>query len=78
MNTQFTFLSLLQRLPFYLEQILAVQEDSLLMAYVAAYGSRSWTTAAAQLLPGRTGKQCRERYYTTLDPSVRIGDWSEK
>lgn len=27
-------------------------------------------------LPGRIGKQCRERWFNHLDPSIRKGDWA--
>lgn len=28
-------------------------------------------------LPGRTGKQCRERYHNHLQPNLKKGEWSE-
>jgi hypothetical protein len=28
------------------------------------------------MLPGRIGKQCRERYFNHLDPTVKKGKWS--
>ena len=34
-----------------------------------------WSEIAAQL-PGRLGKQCRERYFNHLDPSINKGDWT--
>jgi hypothetical protein len=34
-----------------------------------------WSEIAA-LLPGRLGMQCRERYFTHLDPSINKGDWN--
>lgn len=27
-------------------------------------------------LPGRIGKQCRERWFNHLDPTIKKGDWS--
>jgi hypothetical protein len=27
-------------------------------------------------LPGRIGKQCRERWFNHLDPSIKKGDWA--
>lgn len=27
-------------------------------------------------LPGRIGKQCRERWFNHLDPSIKKGDWT--
>ena len=44
---------------------------------VHMHGTRSWTLVA-QHLPGRTGKQCRERWHNHLDPSINKGPWSEE
>ena len=30
----------------------------------------------AEKIPGRTAKQCRERWCNHVDPNVRKGDWS--
>lgn len=30
----------------------------------------------ASRLPGRIGKQCRERWFNHLDPSIKKGEWS--
>ena len=32
----------------------------------------------AELLPGRLGKQCRERWFNHLDPSVKKTPWSPR
>lgn len=37
------------------------QEDDLMIELVGKYGPKKWSTIA-QALPGRIGKQCRERY----------------
>lgn len=37
-----------------------VQEDATVRALVAEYGTKKWSQIASQL-PGRLGKQCRER-----------------
>jgi hypothetical protein len=37
------------------------EEDDLLVRCVDAYGPRRWASAIAPLVPGRTGKQCRDR-----------------
>ena len=39
------------------------------------HGTRAWTTVAQQL-PGRTGKQCRERWHNHLDHDIRKDAWS--
>ena len=30
----------------------------------------------ASHLPGRIGKQCRERWFNHLDPDIKKGDWT--
>ena len=42
---------------------------------VHEHGTRAWTTVAQQL-PGRTGKQCRERWHNHLDHDIRKDAWS--
>ncbi|CAN0238469.1 unnamed protein product, partial [Phaeothamnion confervicola] len=42
---------------------------------VVGEGTVRWSSIAARL-PGRIGKQCRERWFNHLDPSVRKGDWA--
>lgn len=44
-------------------------EDEELARLVTARGPRRWPTIAAAM-PGRTGKQCRERWHNQLDPAV--------
>jgi hypothetical protein len=31
----------------------------------------------AEAIPGRIGKQCRERWFNHLDPSIKKGGWSD-
>lgn len=51
------------------------QEDDTVRTLVHQYGTRSWTLVA-QKLPGRTGKQCRERWHNQLDPAIKKDAWS--
>ena len=51
------------------------EEDETLRTLVRQRGLRSWSEVAA-LLPHRTGKQCRERWYNHLDSSVSKEEWS--
>jgi len=46
-----------------------VSEDAELTRLVQARGPRGWATIAAAM-PGRTAKQCRERWLNQLDPEV--------
>jgi hypothetical protein len=49
-------------------------EDNLVRQLVQLHGTRSWTVVA-QALPGRTGKQCRERWHNHLDHDIRKDAW---
>ena len=50
-------------------------EDETVRRLVLLHGTRSWTVVA-QHLPGRTGKQCRERWHNHLDHDIRKDAWS--
>jgi len=52
-------------------------EDSKLMELVARHGPQRWSHLASGL-PGRKGKQCRERWHNILDPSISKAPWSEE
>ena len=47
----------------------------MLARIVAEQGHGHWTKVAA-LLPGRKGRQCRERWFNHLAPEVKKGDWT--
>lgn len=51
------------------------EEDDLLVNWVQRVGHKRWAQCAATIF-GRTGKQCRERWYNNLDPNVKKGDWT--
>ena len=53
------------------------EDEQLTRAIAAASPLCTWKTVAA-LLPGREGKQCRERWVQHLCPDVKHGDWSEE
>eukprot|EP00188_Purpureofilum_apyrenoidigerum_P000744 Plantae.Rhodophyta-Purpureofilum_apyrenoidigerum.ctg13569.p1 GENE.Plantae.Rhodophyta-Purpureofilum_apyrenoidigerum.ctg13569~~Plantae.Rhodophyta-Purpureofilum_apyrenoidigerum.ctg13569.p1 ORF type:complete len:259 (-),score=41.28 Plantae.Rhodophyta-Purpureofilum_apyrenoidigerum.ctg13569:438-1214(-) len=50
-------------------------EDERLKSCVAKHGARNWTVLANQI-PGRSGKQCRERWLNHLDQSIKREAWS--
>jgi len=52
------------------------EEDELLASLVAEYGAKKWSVIAEKV-PGRIGKQCRERWLNHLDTSVKKTPWSE-
>jgi hypothetical protein len=51
------------------------EEDDQLRLAVQAFGTGSWNQVA-ELVPSRTGKQCRERWIGQLAPSVSRETWS--
>ena len=51
------------------------EEDDRLRAIVRKYGAQNWPKIALEM-PGRNGKQCRERWITNLSPEVNTADWS--
>ncbi|KAF7838321.1 transcription factor MYB98-like [Senna tora] len=51
-----------------------VEEDRLLIQLVGQYGVRKWSHIA-QSLPGRIGKQCRERWHNHLRPDIKVPDF---
>lgn len=56
----------------------APEEDRKLRQLVAQQGGVQhvkWTEIASHL-PGRLGKQCRERYINACDPSIRRDAWT--
>jgi hypothetical protein len=53
------------------------QEDARLRELILTDGAANWSTLAMKI-PGRKGKQCRERWQNQLDPDVRKGPWSEE
>ena len=51
------------------------QEDIILGDIVRKNGAARWSNVASHL-PGRAGKQCRERWFNHLCPEVKKGSWS--
>lgn len=52
------------------------EEDRKLMELVHQHGAKKWSQIAAEL-PGRIGKQCRERWHNHLNPRIRKTPWTE-
>eukprot|EP00471_Norrisiella_sphaerica_P006153 CAMPEP_0184489084 /NCGR_PEP_ID=MMETSP0113_2-20130426/14350_1 /TAXON_ID=91329 /ORGANISM="Norrisiella sphaerica, Strain BC52" /LENGTH=388 /DNA_ID=CAMNT_0026872295 /DNA_START=330 /DNA_END=1496 /DNA_ORIENTATION=- len=48
------------------------EENAMLTRLVETYGAKSWSVVA-KMMPGRTGKQCRERWTNHLMPGLRKG-----
>lgn len=52
-------------------------EDDKVLELVEKYGAKKWSLIAS-LLPGRIGKQCRERWHNHLNPAISKEAWSEE
>jgi myb proto-oncogene protein len=50
-------------------------EDGLLKRLVDKYGAQRWSFLA-RFVPGRLGKQCRERWHNHLNPSIVKAEWT--
>ncbi|OMO99832.1 hypothetical protein CCACVL1_03602 [Corchorus capsularis] len=55
----------------------STEEDRKLVQLVEQYGLRKWSHIA-QMLPGRIGKQCRERWHNHLRPDIKRDTWTEE
>lgn len=60
-------------------------EDELLRSIVTTEGTKHWTAVAKTMnekahsgMQVRHGKQCRERWYNHLDPTLRKGNWTRE
>ncbi|KAK5814593.1 hypothetical protein F5H01DRAFT_346936 [Linnemannia elongata] len=55
------------------------EEDQQLRAAVQIYGDKTekWSKIAA-CVPGRTNKNCRKRWFHSLDPKLKKGPWTEE
>jgi len=51
------------------------QEDELLRDLVLQHGPKNWSLIATHV-EGRIGKQCRERWFNHMDPSIRKDPWT--
>jgi len=53
----------------------SAEEDAKISALVGKYGPKHWSLIASHL-PGRIGKQCRERWHNHLNPAIRRESWT--
>ncbi|KAM1333786.1 hypothetical protein EV1_009712 [Malus domestica] len=51
------------------------EEDDKIIELVAKYGPTKWSLIAKSL-PGRIGKQCRERWHNHLNPDIKKEAWT--
>ncbi|KAK9276918.1 hypothetical protein L1049_006456 [Liquidambar formosana] len=53
------------------------EEDNCIIDSVKKYGYGRWSVIAKSV-PGRIGKQCRERWYNHLDPTIKKDAWTKE
>lgn len=58
------------------KKIWSAEEDVLLGELIERFGAARWSTIAAYM-PGRQGKQCRERWHNHLNPEILKSAWLE-
>jgi hypothetical protein len=57
--------------------VFSAKEDTLLERAIQRVGTADWDQVSRDL-PGRTARQCRERWVTYLSPSVNRGPWTSE
>ncbi|XP_010255473.1 PREDICTED: uncharacterized protein LOC104596138 [Nelumbo nucifera] len=53
------------------------EEDDRIIELVEKYGCKKWSVIAKSL-PGRIGKQCRERWHNHLNPAIKKDAWTKE
>ncbi|CAI9772351.1 unnamed protein product [Fraxinus pennsylvanica] len=53
------------------------EEDEIIIDLVKKFGPKKWSSIA-QHLPGRIGKQCRERWHNHLNPGINKEAWTQE
>ena len=59
-----------------------LEEDIMICVFVEKYGTKKWNVIEDQLkgrIPGsnRSGKQCRERWFSNLDQMIKKTEWNQ-
>ncbi|KAH9099542.1 hypothetical protein Ae201684P_018555 [Aphanomyces euteiches] len=60
-----------------IKQAWSAAEDQRMVQLIHTYGAGKWAVIASYL-PGRNGKQCRERWHNQLNPAINKTPWSEE
>lgn len=58
-------------------QKFSLEEDTKLKKLIELYGAKKWDKIAT-FMPGRTGRQCRDRFTNYLDSSLTNGPWTNE
>ena len=54
------------------------EEDKTIKQLVNKYGTSNWTLISSKMGKSRSGKQCRERWYNQLNPSIQKKNWTKE
>ena len=65
-----TFRCIKKRIPW------SEEEDKAMKQLVNKYGTSNWTLISSKMGKARNGKQCRERWYNQLNPSMKKNNWT--
>ena len=65
-----TFRCIKKRMPW------SEEEDKTMKQLVNKYGTANWTLISSKMGKSRNGKQCRERWYNHLNPSLKKNNWT--
>lgn len=58
-------------------RLFTTEEDRKLIQLVEQFGVNAWTVISDRI-PGRTSRQCKERYFTYLSPGVKKAPWTDE
>ncbi|ETV86622.1 hypothetical protein H257_01757 [Aphanomyces astaci] len=59
------------------KQAWSAAEDDRMVKLIHKYGAGKWAVIASYL-PGRNGKQCRERWHNQLNPAINKTPWTDE
>ena len=71
-STSHTFRCIKKRQPW------SEEEDKTIKQLVSKYGTSNWTLISSKMGKSRSGKQCRERWYNQLNPSIQKKNWTKE
>jgi hypothetical protein len=63
--------------PSLIKGAFTAEEDAEIINFVQKNGAQEWQKTT-KILPGRSPKQCRERWFNHLDPSVNKAPWTDQ
>ena len=69
-STFHTFRCIKKRMPW------TEEEDKIMKQLINKYGTSNWSLISSKMGKSRNGKQCRERWYNHLNPSLKKNNWT--